>query len=347
LKGIYTQEDYNTDSVAAIANGFDPAQMIWPPINVPTLGGRAADFKDTKYKDDKVRLEETGKLRATKLNYDISMGAYKAALTQLKNNGNVEQSDIDTLQTLREELSAKYGFPVSFFPIPKLGVSWQRLMAEASGKRQDAAAQRQLGGDLMGEYWKNRTAALESFDVATEPFKKTFEDIGKEHDALREDQRKAQAKYAESGSSSDAQAFETARQAYAASVNKYQDAKARYEGRLGARLRLIEQLNKEKPSDNIFGGMGAFDPTSGKLPGNPDGFVIDKVPAPGTKPGGLPDPRGGNPNPKDKGKDNAPTPKPQPQVKPPGTPPNAGKGQPGKGVAKKKTDGITFNPNPR
>jgi len=299
-------------------------------------------FRENKYTDDKKRIEETGKLRATKLNYDISMGAYKAALTQLKNNGNVEQGDIDTLQTLREELSAKYGFPINFFPIPKLGVSWQRLMAEASGKRQDAAAQRQLGGDLMGEYWKNRTAALESFDVATEPLKKAFDDIGKVQDALREDLRKAQQKYAESNSTSDAQAFETARQAYQANVNKYQDAKARYEARVGARLRLIEQLDAEKPSDSIFGGQ-PFDPTSGKLPGNPDGFVIDKVPAPGTKPGGLPDPRGGNPNPKDKGKAPTPTQKPQPQVKPPGTPPNAGKGQAPKPPKSANVGGVQFN----
>ncbi len=300
-------------------------------------------FRENKYTDDKKRIEETGKLRATKLNYDISMGAYKAALTQLKNNGNVEQGDIDTLQTLREELSAKYGFPINFFPIPKLGVSWQRLMAEASGKRQDAAAQRQLGGDLMGQYWKNRTAALEAFDTATEPLKKAFDDIGKEQDALREDQRKAYQKHQESGSSSDQKALDNAISAYRANVNKYQDAKARYEARVGARLRLIEQLDAEKPSDSIFGGQ-PFDPTSGNPPPLPGGYVMDKPPAPrgGTKPGGLPDPRGGKPNPKDKGKDNAPTPKPQPQVKPPGTPLNAGKGQVGKG--KTKFGAYTLNP---
>jgi hypothetical protein len=188
----------------------------------------------------------------------------------------------------------------------------------------------------MGEYWKKRTAALEAFDTATEPFKKTFEDVGKEQDALREDLRKAQQKYAESNSTSDAQAFETARQAYQANVNKYKDAKARYEGRVGARLRLIEQLDSEKPSDSIFGGQ-PFDPTSGNPPPLPGGYVIDKPPTPrgGTKPGGLPDPRGGNPNPKDKGKVPTPTQNPPATTKPPEKAPNAGKGQVGKDVPKK------------
>jgi hypothetical protein len=57
--------------------------------------------------------------------------------------------------------------------------------------------------------------------------------------------------------------------------------------------------------------------------------------------------QGGNKSQRTQAQVDTPTPKPQPQAKPPGTPPNAGKGQPAKGVTKKKTDGITFNPKPR
>ena len=191
---------------------------------------------------------------------------------------------------------------------------------------------------------------LESVD---KPLKKAFEDEGKERERLAEEQRKAQAKYQESGSSSDEKAFETARQAYQNHLGRYQAAQQKYQSRTEARGRLVDTWDSQMPSDNIFGGQ-PFDPTSGNAPPNPDGFVVDKFPKPPggqpkpTKPGGLPDPRvgGGKPNPKDKVKPPTPTPNPPTPTKPPGTSPNAGKGQAGKdGMV--TTDKSRFKKNKR
>ena len=340
-QGIYTQKDYDEDSAKAIKSGFDPAQMIWPPINVPTAAQsnmlRDDRFRDTKYTDDKKRFEEAGKLKATKQNFDISMKSWMQYLANLNRVGIVDENDIAELTAIRSELSKKYGFSENTYPLPKGGTTWQRIMAEASGKRQDAAATRQIGGQLVDQYWNKRKAALDAFDTATEPLKKAFEDEGKERERLADVQRKAAEKFQESGSSSDEKDFQSARQAYQSHLGRYESAQKRYEARTQERGRLVDTWDSQMPSDNIFGEQ-PFDPTSENAPPNPDGFVVDKFPKPPggqpkpTKPGGLPDPRvrSGKPNPKDKVKPPTPTPKPQPKPKPPGTSPNAGKRQVGK-----------------
>lgn len=359
-QGIYTQADYNKDAQAAIDNGFDPAQMVWPPINVPTAAQanmtRDDRFRDTKYADDKKRFEEAGKLKATKQNFDISMKSWMQYLANLNRVGIVDENDIAELTAIRSELSKKYGFPENTYPLPKVGTTWQRIMAEASGKRQDAAATRQIGGQLVDQYWNKRKAALDAFDTATEPLKKAFEDEGEERERLADAQRKAQDKFQESNSSSDEKAFETARQAYQNHLGRYQVAQQKYQSRTEARGRLVDAWDSQMPSDNIFGGQ-PFYPTSGNAPPNPDGFVVDKFPKPENKPskpkpnyGSVGRPTDVRPGDKsNKGKTlpkvENPSPKPQPKPKPAESKPDAKKGQ--SSGAKKKADGITFNPNPR
>lgn len=345
LKGEMTDKDieYLMGEIAkrekahGLPPGYIAERMMTAPVGWKSAVVRNQErddtFRGTKYDDDKKRFEESAKLKATKQNFDISMNSWKQYLANLNRVGIVDENDVAELTEIRAELAAKYGFSEKMFPLPKVGTTWQRIMAEASGKRQEAAANRQIGGELVDQYWKKREAALKAFDAATEPLEKVYTDAGKQRDSLKESMDKAADAYRKSNAESDNALFLQAKAAYDRFLPNYESAKKKYESRTQERGRMVENWDAQMPSDNLFGKFEPFDPNSGKKPDAPNGFRIDEIPPPikTTKPTNtLPDPRGGNPPRKDK----SPTQNPPATPKPVESKPDAKKEQKGKTVPK-------------
>lgn len=297
------------------------ANAIKGRLLAPQFGQKTG--AQVKRENDQTRLEKLGKLKATKQNYDIAMKSWKQYLSNLNQVGIVDANDIKDMIKVRADYVKRYEFPENMFPLPKEGKTWSRIASEMANDRL-------VDSGIMTNFMNQYEAALKAFDKETEPIEKVYDESVKRREELSSAFKKANEKYQESQSSSDAAALESARLAYSQYVPIYQSAQQKFESRQGERGRLVETLLSKTPQNNMFNTP--FNPTSGNAPPNQDGFVIDKFPAP-TKPGGLPDPRvgGGKPNPKDKVEPPTPTPKPQPKPKPTGTSPDAGKGQPEKG----------------
>jgi hypothetical protein len=204
-------------------------------------------FRDIKYKEDKVRIEALGKQKATKQNFDIAMGIYDRKLKELRNNGLVELNDINALSAERIRLSKEYGFNVNDFALPKVGMSWNRLAAENSQARQ-------VDSGVMAQYWNQYEAITKAFDAESAVIKDVFDDAVKQRTELQSAFKKADEKFQESKSSSDAAALESARQAYSQYVATYQAAKQNHEARAQERGQMIQSLLDQKPTNNMFGG---------------------------------------------------------------------------------------------
>ena len=145
-QGIYTQADYNKDAQAAIDNGFDPAQMIWPPINVPTATKSNMDF-DNALNQDKFDLSV---VKQEDLNAFRSLGLLERS----------RQFD-DKLKQGAAQFKAKFGFDMSkeqfkqwatkqMLGLRQQGIDIQMLNTEIAGDNSALSGAKTLG-DLQSQ----------------------------------------------------------------------------------------------------------------------------------------------------------------------------------------------------